>query len=363
MRVVIAPDSFGGTLTARQAGAAMTDGWLRARPDDEVVTMALSDGGEGLLDVLVDGEIHQSEVAGPLTTPVTARWRLLDDGTALLESAQACGLALVPEDQRDPSRATTYGVGQLLEAARQQGASRIVVGLGGSATVDGGVGALTALGLRPLREDGNGLKVGGRHLTELATTERGSLDAAWKDLPVELWSDVTTPLSRAAEVFAPQKGALPDEIPGLARGLRRWADVAERDLGADPSLREAPGTGAAGGLAYGLAVGLGGELVSGAARVADLVELSARLEGAEAIVTGEGRLDATTGEGKVLDEVRKRAEEAGARVYVVVGRGDDAPSWISDLERSAPGGPGDDPAAEVAAAAERLAERVAGRGS
>jgi glycerate kinase len=360
VRVVIAPDSFGGTLTARQAGAAITEGWLRVRPDDEVVTLALSDGGEGLLDVLVDGEIREEEVAGPLATPVTARWRVLGDGTALIESAEACGLHLVPPHGRDPLGATTYGVGQLLEAARREGVSRVVVGLGGSATVDGGVGALAALGMRPLREDGNGLKVGGRYLSELAAIERGSLADEWKDLPVELWADVTTPLSRAAEVFAPQKGALPDDVPELARGLSRWADIAERDLGADPSLRAAPGSGAAGGLAYGLAAALGGELLSGAARVADRVGLSERLEGADAIVTGEGRLDATTGEGKVLDEVRVRAEGAGARVYVVAGRAGDAPPWISDLEESAPAGPGDDPAAEVAAAAERLAGRVAG---
>ncbi|MFO7595622.1 MAG: glycerate kinase, partial [Desulfocurvibacter africanus] len=175
MRVVIAPDGFGGTLGPRDAAAAIARGWLRVRPHDEVVLAPLSDGGEGLLDVLAgpDDTWVTTEVVGPLGLPVDAAFLLRRDGTAVIESARACGLALVPPSRRSPLETTTFGVGELLLAARDAGASRVLLGLGGSATVDGGAGALTGLGYRLRVADGSGLKIGGRDLGRIDRVEPG----------------------------------------------------------------------------------------------------------------------------------------------------------------------------------------------
>jgi glycerate 2-kinase len=247
VRVVIAPDSFGGTLTAREAAMAIAEGWAEARSDDDVTLLPLSDGGEGLLDVVA--QPHDTwltvEVSGPLGHPTEAALLLRPDGTAVVESAQACGLALLEDDQRRPLMTTTYGVGQLVRAAGDAGARRIVVGLGGSATVDGGAGMATALGYRLLRADGNGVKVGGRYVRDLERIE----PAAALGVPVVAAVDVTNPLLGplgAAPVFGPQKGASPDDVPILEEALARLADVAERDLPGGP-WRDLPGAGAAGG--------------------------------------------------------------------------------------------------------------------
>ena len=233
MRVLVAPDSMGGLLGARRLAAAIARGWQRARPDDEVVQVPMSDGGEGLLDVLHrprDTRV-EVEVAGPLGHPVDAWVSLRDDGTAVVESALACGLAHLRPEQRDPLRATTYGVGQLLDAARDAGARRVLVGLGGSATVDGGAGALTGLGFRLRVADGSGLKVGAADLHRVVTIERGWADPAWDDLEVEVLADVQTVLGDAARVFGPQKGATPPVVEQLDAALAHWADVVAAELG------------------------------------------------------------------------------------------------------------------------------------
>jgi glycerate kinase len=320
MRVVVAPDSMGGMLSAPDVADAVARGWASVRAEDEVATRPMSDGGEGLLEAVHrDADrVVEVEVAGPLGHPVGAWLSLRDDGTAVVESARACGLALLPPDRRDPWRTTTYGVGQLLEAARTAGARRVLVGLGGSATVEGGAGALTALGLRLRVADGSGLKVGAADLPRVAAIEPGWRDPAWGDVEVVLLADVRTTLADAATRFAPQKGATPEDVPALARGLARWAEVVAADLGS-AGLDEQPGTGAAGGLGYGLAAALGGRLVDGAATVADLVGLDDALAEADVVLTGEGRLDATSFEGKVVGEVCARAGERGLRAGAVVG--------------------------------------------
>ncbi|HEX9887959.1 MAG TPA: glycerate kinase [Nitriliruptorales bacterium] len=361
MRVVVAPDSFGGSLTAHQAAAAIVEGWQRARPGDEVVSVPLSDGGEGLIDVVravLDGPTHELEVAGPHGKPVRARW-LQVERTAYVESAEAAGLNRLPADERGPLRTTTYGVGQVLEAVRAAGAQRVVVGLGGSATVDAGAGALTALGLRLLGAGGNGLKVGGGNLHYLEAIDRGWLSGTWGDIEVVCWADVRTPLLEAAQRFGPQKGATPEDVGILRRGIERFSAVIERDLDVDPSLREAPGTGAAGGLGYGLAAVLGASIVDGAAAVLDAVGFQHHLGGADLVVTGEGGLDRTSLDGKVVGRVVDEARRARVAVAAVAGRlAEDVAEDVGvDVEEASPGGPGDDPATDVADAAARLAGR------
>lgn len=358
MRIVVAPDGFGGTLSARAAAAAIAAGWRDARPGDEVTLVPLSDGGEGLLDVVArdDDERVLVEVAGPQGRPVLAHWLVRADGTAVVESAQACGLALVPEAERTPMTATSYGVGELLEAVRARGVRRVLVGLGGSATVEGGAGALSGLGFRVRMADGSGLKVGGESLRLVASVDRG-WSADWSGIDVELLADVTSPLSDAAHRFGPQKGASPQEVELLTAALATWADVAERDLQAGRRRRDEPGMGAAGGLGFGLACGLGARLSSGAAVVAELAGLADALAGADVVVTGEGRLDATSAAGKVVGSVLEMARVRGVRAGAVVGQvGDGAPT-VDACEAASPDGPGADPAGAVREAAARLAAR------
>ena len=358
MRVVIAPDGFGGTLTAREAAAAIAAGWRQVRPDDQLLERPMSDGGEGLLDTVSTrlDTWHHREVAGPQGHPRQAGFIVRADGSALIESAAACGLHLLPPQQRTPARATTYGVGQLLLAAAELGADPIRVGLGGTATVDGGTGALNALGFRLRVADGSGLKIGGEDLERL-----DSIGADWSpsmDAEVELLADVTTPLAEAAERFGPQKGADAAQIAQLTGALANLARVAERDLGADPSLVDVAGSGAAGGLGYGLAAALGARLVPGARAVAQLVGLEQALDGADLVVTGEGRLDATSAQGKVVAVVRDLATATGCRVDAVVGQQQGDLDGLDSVVAAAPDGPGDDPAAELARAAVRLATNV-----
>jgi len=361
VRVLVAPDGFKGTLTAREAAEAIAAGWQHARPGDTLDLLPLADGGDGLCEVLArEGDRWlEREVVGPLARPVGARALLRADGTAVVESAAACGLHLVPEQQRTPMVTTTFGVGELLQAVVDAGARRVLLGLGGSATVDAGLGALTGLGYRLREADGSGLKVGGGELHRLA-----SIEVDWAPdlthVEVELLADVETRLADAARVFGPQKGAGPAEVEQLTAGLAHVAEVMARDLPHGAGCAQLPGSGAAGGLGFGLAAALGARFVPGAARVAELVGLPAALADADLVITGEGRLDATSLSGKVIGALLERASGAGGvLVAAVVGRLDPpVPDQLTDVEPAAPAGAGDDPHAEVAAAAERLATRI-----
>lgn len=322
MKVVIAPDKFAGTLTADEAAAAIERGWLRARPGDEVVRTPLADGGEGTIEAVrtvVPGcEVVTLDVADARGIATPASWLRLPDGRALIESAEACGLRRMAEEDRDPLRTTTYGVGQLLASAAAAGATELLVGLGGSATVDGGAGMATALGHRLLRADGNGVKVGARWLSGLVRIE----PADPLGVPVKAAVDVTSPLlgpDGAAAVFGPQKGARPEDVPVLEEALRTLADVAERDLPGGP-WRDRPGAGAAGGMGFGLLAFCAAELVSGAGLVGQLTGFDAALAGADVVITGEGSLDAQTAAGKVPAHVLAVAGERGLPVLAVAGR-------------------------------------------
>ncbi|MFP4634617.1 MAG: glycerate kinase [Nitriliruptoraceae bacterium] len=358
MQVVIAPDGFGGTLSAPEAAAAIAAGWREVRAHDRIVELPMSDGGEGLLEVVAtpSDTWHQREVAGPHGHPLQAPFLVRADGSAVIESARACGLHLLPPEARTPRRATTFGVGQLLRAAMELGADPIRLGLGGTASIDAGTGALIALGFRLRVADGSGLKVGGEQLAQLASIERGW--AVDRHVGIELLADVTTPLRHAAERFGPQKGADAPEIEELAHALRNVAEVAERDLGVDPAMAAQPGSGAAGGLGYGLAVAFGARLVPGAATVAELIGLPDAIAAADLVVTGEGRLDATTGEGKVVAVVRDLAQRSGRGVHAVVGQQAEPLEGLATVVAASPEGPGEDPAGAVASAAARLAATV-----
>jgi glycerate 2-kinase len=362
VRVLIAPDDFKGVLTASRAAEAIAEGWRRSRPDDELVLLPFSDGGDGLLDVVArEGDRRlEVEVAGPHSHPRQAQLLMRDDGTAVVESALACGLHLVPADRRNPLPATTWGVGQLIDAARGAGARRILVGLGGSASVDGGTGALSGLGFRLRIDDGSGLKVGAHDLARVRSAEPAWV-ADFADVEVVLLADTDARLAEAAPLYGPQKGATPEQVTDLTRALEIWAEVAERDLAQGTGLRDVPGSGAAGGLGFGLAAGLGARLESGAAAVGRLLSVEDRLAASDLVVTGEGRLDATSSRGKVVGHLSELARAHDRPLTAVVGVADaHASASLAAVEQASPTGPGAEPADEVAAAAARLA---AGQGS
>ncbi|MEO7587106.1 MAG: glycerate kinase [Arachnia sp.] len=312
MRVVIAPDSLKGTCTATDAARAIEAGWRSVRPDDDIVIVPLADGGEGTLDALdaVPGaERHASEVVGPDGRWVSADWLSLPAGDAVIELAQAAGLPLM--GRPDPMNATTRGVGGLIRIALEQGATSITIALGGSATTDGGTGALAALGLQLFDDAGLPLPDGGGALRRLAWIDDHDLVRPPVG-GVRLLTDVNNPLlgpEGAASVFGPQKGAAAHQVDELEAGLGRLAEV----LGADPSV---PGMGAAGGAAYGLAALWGATLVPGSVEVARLSGLPDALATADVVITGEGRFDATSLGGKVVGHV---LGAASSRVIVIAG--------------------------------------------
>ena len=293
MRIVIAPQEFKGTLTAAEAAMAMAEGVRRAIPDAGVDTVPLSDGGPGLVDAVLSsrgGRLIRTRVRDPLGRPVEAAWALLDDGTAVIEMAAAAGLSLLREDERDPRVATTYGVGEMIGAALDAGARRLIIGAGGSATNDGGAGMASALGVRFLDADGRELPPGGGPLAALDRIDITGMDPRVRQAEVVAATDVRNPLcglEGASIVYGPQKGASPDVARELDAALSHYAQVVERDPGV--SIRDIPGAGAAGGLSAGLIAFLGAEIRSGFDIVAETVRLRERLRGADLLLTGEGR--------------------------------------------------------------------------
>ncbi|MCK9893219.1 glycerate kinase [Frankia sp. AgB32] len=316
-RVVIAPDSFKGSASATEAAAALAAGWRSRRPGDEIVELPVADGGEGTLDVFaatVPGAVHQVvRVTGPDGRRHDGAWLALPDGVAVVELARVSGLPLMGGP--DPLGAQTIGVGQALAAALASGAREILVALGGSASTDGGSGALAALGARFLDANGVALPTGGGALVELATVDVSRLPPRPPG-GVRCLVDVAAPLlgaTGAAAVFGPQKGAGPEEVARLDAGLRRLADL----LGGDPA---APGAGAAGGTAYGLAAAWGAELVSGLRTITEVAGLPAALAEADWLITGEGRFDRTSLDGKVVGGLLALARDAAVPVLIVAGQ-------------------------------------------
>ena len=325
MRILVAPDSFGGTLSAVEAAAAIRAGWSRAVPGDELDLAPLSDGGPGFIEVLhtsMGGDRRSVTVSGPLGGEIEATY-LLHDGSAYVESAQAAGLHLVPPEQRDPLRATTVGVGQLLAAALASGARRVVVGLGGSATNDGGAGLLTPLGVGLLDSEGEPLPPGGAALAQLAEV-RPADSAAGPPRGVEVLAatDVDNPLlgpQGASVVFGPQKGASPADVLRLEAALTHFADLLERDWPAAAPHRAEPGGGAAGGMGYAL-FALGARRRSGIDLVLAATGLPDRVAAADLVIAGEGSFDWQSLRGKAVSGVARAATEAGVPCIVLAGQ-------------------------------------------
>jgi glycerate kinase len=364
VRVLIAPQEFKGSLSAAEAARAMAEGLRRALPGVELDLAPMADGGPGTVEALVaagGGQRLTASVTDPLGRPVEAAWGLLEEGaTAVIEMAAASGLVLLRSEERDARRTSTYGTGQLIAAALEASCRRLIIGLGGSATNDGGAGMAQALGARLSDEGGRDLPPGGAALARLARIDVSGLDGRLRNCQVLGATDVTNPLCGphgASAIYGPQKGASPADVKELDAALAHYAAVIERDLG--KRVAEVPGAGAAGGIGAGLIAFLDAELRPGAQLVAEVVGLEKRIAAADLVVTGEGRLDAQTAYGKTVATVARLARGQGRPVVALVGRVDDAREACSALGLEAalsivPSAMGGLPEAEVMARASEL---------
>ena len=368
MRILVAPDKFRGTLTARQAAEAFATGWRRERPDDDLELMPMADGGEGTMDALVDalgGRVEAATVTGPLGDRVDAAFASVsskDGRLGVVEMARASGLALLDEGRRDPLRTTTRGTGELMARAIDAGAERLVVCIGGSATNDGGVGMASALGGRFLDATGRPIADGGEALVTLARIDLSAMHPGLARVQVTGACDVDNPLtgpSGASAVYGPQKGASADVVAVLDRALGHLAAVVERDLAI--ALRDEPGAGAAGGLGFGLMAFCGARLHPGIEVVIDAVGLVERIARADLVVTGEGSLDEQSLRGKAPAGVLEACGLADVPAVIVCGRATiDVPGVpvVSLVERMGERAALDDARAALIAVSAELASRA-----
>ena len=322
MKVVLAPQTFKGSISALEAARAMREGVRRVVPDADCDLVPVADGGDGTLETLVEGsggEIRTAEVTGPLGGRVSAQWGAMGDGnTAVIEMARTSGLALLTVERRNPLVATTYGLGEAIKQALDAGFRTFIVG--GSATNDAGAGMAQALGVRLLDAHGDELQFGGAALARLARIDLSGLDTRAKESRFMVACDVSNPLTGpegASAIYGPQKGATPAMVEQLDAALLHFAEVAKKDLGAD--VNEVRGAGAAGGLGGGFIAFLNGELKSGVDIVLDAVDMDSHLEGADIVVTGEGCLDHQTVYSKAPIGVAERATSRGIPVVSVSG--------------------------------------------
>lgn len=336
MRVVVAPDSFKESLSAVEAADAIAAGVREAGRDAQIDLCPMADGGEGTVEAMVaasGGGFRTADVFGPLGEPRQARFGILGDGaTAVIEMAAAAGLALVPPEKRNPLLTTTFGVGCLMRAALDAGARNMVIGIGGSATVDGGTGCAQALGVVFVSEAGEagpcGLAGGG--LADIRRIDISDRDPRIADCRIRVACDVANPLTGpdgAAAVYGPQKGATPEMVEALDAGLANLAAVIRRDL--DVDVQHLPGAGAAGGLGAGLVAFAGAVLQPGVDTVAEAVDLERRIRQADLVITGEGKLDSQSAAGKTAFGVARIAAAAGVPAICIPGQADaDAPRGV-----------------------------------
>ncbi|MBT2521902.1 glycerate kinase [Arthrobacter sp. ISL-28] len=326
MRILIAPDKFKGSLTAIEAAAAIAEGALRVYPDAVATQFPVADGGEGTLEAAVAAgyEERLNAVVGPILAPIGAAWGLRKDAfggtTAVIETAQASGLAHMDPTPENSLRAHSYGCGQLIAAALDAGATEIVLGVGGSAMTDGGSGALRALGLKPLDAAGNVVPLGGGSLADVVALDASGLDPRLSAVNFRIAVDVRNPLfgtAGAAHVFGPQKGADEHAVEKLDAGLRNWASILREATGRDVNV---PGAGAAGGFPASFLAFTHATLEGGFALVAGLTGLAEQLKDADLVITGEGSMDSQSLTGKAPIALADASRELGIPVIVVAGR-------------------------------------------
>ncbi|GLV59648.1 glycerate kinase [Dictyobacter sp. S3.2.2.5] len=324
MRVLIAPQSLKGSLTAAETGAAIAKGVREVFPEAELTIIPIADGGEGTVQALIDathGQMHTRTVTGPLGEPVEAFYGVTGDGqTAVIEMAASSGLPLVAPERRNPLIATTYGVGELIKAALDQGSRHFILGIGGSATNDGGAGMAQALGARLLDASGDNLPPGGAALASLEQIDISQLDPRIKECSFDIACDVTNPLcgpTGASAIYGPQKGATPEMIKELDAALHHYAHIIQRDL--KKEVRETPGAGAAGGLGAGMLAFLHASLRPGAQIMLEVLRIDEYMKNADMVITAEGQLDEQTAYGKSVGAVAGLAKTHQLPVLAVAG--------------------------------------------
>jgi len=324
MKVIIAPQGFKGGISGLEAAKAIARGVLAAVPEAETVLLPVADGGDGTLHALVDatgGEIFTCTVTGPINQQVEAQWGVMGDGrTAVIEMAKASGLAMLPTQRRNPRTTTTLGTGQLLREASEKGFSRVIIGLGGSATNDAGAGMATALGAKFLDASGNPLPPGGAALARLDRVDTSGMIESLSGIEIVGATDVTNPLcgpTGASAIFGPQKGATEEVVAELDAALLNFAQIVKRDTGQD--VLDIPGAGAAGGLGAGLIAFAGAKLQSGIDMVCQMLDFDRHLEGADLVFTGEGRVDLSTVFDKAPVGVARHAKAHGVPTVLLAG--------------------------------------------
>ena len=323
MKFLFAPDSFKGSLSARQAITLLEQAAKKLFPDCETVSLPMADGGEGTMDILVDvkhGRYVELLVKDPLFRDIHSRYAILEGNVALIEMAAASGLPLVPADQRNPKNTTTYGTGQLIRAALDAGCRELVIGVGGSATNDGGIGAMAALGVRFLDAEGRDLSPTGGNLGKIASIDTSGLHPAIAESRFTVMCDIDNPLlgpQGATYVFGPQKGATQKQLESLEAGMTNYAALLNKMYGVNLAVE--PGTGAAGGLSAALKVFLGAQLQSGIQTVLELSGFEEKLQGVDLVITGEGRVDGQSARGKVLWGVGTTSAKHGIPAAAIVG--------------------------------------------
>ncbi|EOS70019.1 glycerate kinase [Lachnospiraceae bacterium MD308] len=324
MKVVIAIDSFKGSLSSIEAGMAAKDGVLKAKPDTEVIVKPLADGGEGTVDALIeglDGEQIDITVTGPMGAAVSCYYGLLrKTNTAIIEMASAAGITLVPCEKKNPLLATTYGVGEIIRDAMERGCRDFIIGIGGSATNDGGIGMLKALGYNFSDESGKDVGEGGQALAKIASIDTQNRHPLISECKFRIACDVNNPLcgeNGATYIYGPQKGVTDDLKKELDAGMANFAKITAASLGKDNS--NTPGTGAAGGLGFAFLSYIGAELTPGIELILDAVDLDNDLKDADVVITGEGRLDHQTAMGKAPVGVARLAKKYEAKVVAFAG--------------------------------------------
>jgi glycerate 2-kinase len=323
MKVLIAMDSFKGNLSSTDVACIVAKGIKKIYGNAEIEISAVADGGEGTIDALLSvlgGEIYHADVSGPLGFPVTARYAVIRDGTAVIETAEASGLGLLLKHERNPLLTTTFGTGQLICSAIERGCRKIILAIGGSATNDGGTGIAKALGVRFLTEDGRIVPDGGGHLSQVSKIDLSCIDPTVSETSFIIVSDVANVLlgdKGASRSFSPQKGADPGMVEMLEQNMRHYSDMIKDHTGKDISAIE--GTGAAGGTAASMIAFFDARICKGADFILDKIKLEDKIKNADVVITGEGRIDSQTAYGKLPIGVAKLAEKHSKPVYAIAG--------------------------------------------